>query len=56
MVDRDHTYSAQHVAMLDGQADACCSLEDGLEVLRTIAAIETAGRERRWVDRQEAIA
>jgi predicted dehydrogenase len=47
-VERDHTYSAMHQALLRGCGDVC-SLEEGLCVVRLIAAIENAKRERRWI-------
>jgi predicted dehydrogenase len=49
---RDLTYRLQHEAVLadDRRADGVlCSAEDGARVVRLIAAIETAGREERWV-------
>jgi len=41
-VHRDHTYLAQHRAMLDGKSDTLCSLREGLAVVELIAAAEQA--------------
>jgi predicted dehydrogenase len=52
-VERDTTYSAMHQALLGGSGEVC-SLEQGLATVRLIAAIETAARERRWIEREAA--
>ncbi len=41
-VERDHTYRAQHQAMLDGTCAKLCTLREGLDVLELIAAAERA--------------
>jgi predicted dehydrogenase len=50
-VDRDYTYRAEHAAMLSGETDIMCSLEQGLEVMATIAATEQAAQEKNWIKR-----
>jgi predicted dehydrogenase len=50
---RDATYRAMHQALIEG-SDAVCTLDDGLRIVDLIAAIEQAGRERRWVERTAA--
>jgi predicted dehydrogenase len=49
--DRDLTYTEQHRAVLSGRTDGLCTLEEGMEVLRMIAAVERAAREKAWVAR-----
>src|SRR5262249_8659529 len=51
--ERDHAYLAMHQALLRDDRDVC-SLEEGLGVVRLIAAIENATRERRWIGREAA--
>lgn len=46
---RDDTYIAEHEAVLSGDTDTLCSLEEGRDVMRMIAAAETAAREQTWV-------
>ncbi|WP_052664283.1 Gfo/Idh/MocA family protein [Nitriliruptor alkaliphilus] len=46
--DRHVTYRRQHEAML-GSDQRPCTAAEGIEVVRLIAAIETAAHERRWV-------
>lgn len=50
-VDRDQTYRDQHRAMLSANYDLICTADEGLEVMRTIEAIERSAREQRWIDR-----
>ncbi|MCC6915661.1 MAG: Gfo/Idh/MocA family oxidoreductase [Rhodospirillaceae bacterium] len=50
-VERNYTYREQHRAMIDGHTDALCSLEDGLAVMETIAAAESASANYVWVER-----
>lgn len=50
-VARDHTYEAEHGAMIAGGAGRPCSLEEGLDVLATVAAIERAAASRSFVTR-----
>lgn len=51
-VDRDHTYRAQHRALIDGGPGTPCSLQAGLAVLATVAAIERAASMRSFVSRE----
>lgn len=48
---RDDTYRAMHEAILSGSADALCSLDEGLETLRLIEAVERAAKHGKWVGR-----
>lgn len=51
-VDRDFTYRAQLEALLGGEgAESLCTLEEGVEVMRTIAAAESAALSNVWVSR-----
>lgn len=50
-VDRDTTYRDQHRAVLEGRHDDLCTLEQGQDTLRLIAAIERAMATRTWVGR-----
>lgn len=49
-LDRDETYRRQHAALLGHAAAETCTANEGLAVLATIAAIERAARECRWVE------
>lgn len=51
--DRDESYAAMHEAMLNGSPDVA-TLDEGLETVELIAAIEAAARESRWVERKAA--
>lgn len=53
-VHRDDTYRAEHAAMIAGGPGDLCAAAEGLAVLDTIAAIEHAGSERRFVERTAA--
>ncbi len=50
-VGRDDTYLGQHQAVLAGQYDALCTLEEGLEVMTTIEATERAAATQSWIAR-----
>lgn len=50
-VERDLTYREMHEAILSGKTDAPCSLNEGLEVMRLIAAAEMAAGKQEWVNR-----
>lgn len=59
-VDRDsksftggmhYSYRAMHEAILSGDADTLCSLDEGNETLRLIEAAELAAERREWVER-----
>lgn len=47
--DRDHTYAAQHQAVLAGDRSSLCSLEQGDAVMRLIVAAERAASTGCWV-------
>lgn len=48
---RDTTYRRQHRAALDGEDADLCTVEQAMEVLRLVAAIERAIATRSWVTR-----
>ena len=48
--DVDRTYVDENRAMLTGAFGHACSIAEGLAVVQMVAAIETAGREGRWVN------
>ena len=50
-VERDELYLAQHRAMLAGDGSRLCTLSQGAEVMRLIAAAERAASEGAWVRR-----
>lgn len=50
-VARDDTYIAQHRAILSGDGEVLCSLEQGLAVVAAVDAAEHAAAERRWLER-----
>jgi len=47
--DRNETYAAQHREMLESELRRGCSIEEGLQTIRTIECIERANREAIWV-------
>jgi predicted dehydrogenase len=49
--ERDHTYRAMHEAVLSGNTDTLCSLDEGLETLRLIESAEFAASNGIWVNR-----
>ncbi len=50
-VARDDTYRAEHHAMLGGQAEGLCTLEEAMETLLTIEAAERATASNAWIER-----
>ncbi len=48
---RDETYTAQLQALLAGDEEVLCRLDEGMETDRLIAAAETAARSRCWISR-----
>jgi predicted dehydrogenase len=50
-VTRDDTYLAEHQAMLGGNAEGLCTLEEAMEVLATIEAAERAAVSHTWIAR-----
>ena len=50
-VDRDATYRAMHETILSGSTSTLCSLDEGVETLRLIAAAELAAKRGEWVER-----
>jgi len=51
LLERDETYRSQHHDMLENQGKMCCSLQEGLEVLRMIDAAENTAGTQRWFKR-----
>ncbi len=49
-IARDITYIAEHEAVLAGNTDVLCTLDQGLDVLRMIDAAETAAANGTWVE------
>jgi predicted dehydrogenase len=52
-VERDQVYSTMHQALMDG-SKLVCTFDEGARVVELIEAVETATRERRWVERPSA--
>jgi predicted dehydrogenase len=50
-IERDLTYREQHRAVLDGRMDTLCTLQEGIEVMDMIHAIERSARQKEWVSR-----
>ena len=48
-LERDETYLSQHRDMLENHGKSCCSLLEGLEVLRMIDAAENSAGSQRWI-------
>ena len=48
-VDSDHTYLAEHKAMIAQDPKTVCSIAEALNVVKTIEAIETASSKRKWI-------
>lgn len=49
--DLDHTYLAEHKAMIARDPKTICSIAEALTVVKTIEAIEIAASKRRWIKR-----
>ena len=50
-LERDETYRAQHRDILENHGKSCCSLLEGLEVLRMIDAAENTAGTQSWFKR-----
>lgn len=50
-VARDDTYRAEHQAMMSGNAEGLCTLEEAMETLVTIEAAERAAASHSWIAR-----
>ena len=48
-VSPDDTYIAQHRAIIEGEDDVLCTLEQGLQITKMIDAAELAAAEKKWV-------
>lgn len=51
VIARDDTYRTMHEAILSGNTDTLCTLDEGTETLRLIAAAERAAKHGAWVER-----
>lgn len=49
--ERDFTYTEQHRAVLEDRTDILCTLQEGLEVMKMIHAVERSARQKEWVSR-----
>lgn len=49
--DRDQTYREMHRAVLAGDVETLCPIQDGLVTLQLIEAAERANRQREWMTR-----
>lgn len=50
-VERDDTYRAEHQAMLAGNVERLCTLEEAMETLLTVEAAERAAVSHTWITR-----
>jgi len=50
-VARDDTYRIQHQAMLNGNVEGLCTLEEAMETLHTIDVAEKAAISHQWIER-----
>ena len=50
-VARDDTYRSEHTAMLEGNIEGLCTVEEAMETLVTIQAAEQAVLSRIWIER-----
>jgi len=48
-VDSDHTYLAEHKAMFTKDSKTICSIDEALNVMKTVEAIEIASSKRKWI-------
>ena len=51
-MERDETYRMQHSEMLKNQGKLCCSLPEGMDVLRMIDASEKSAKAESWQKNQ----
>ena len=51
-IERDETYRTQHTDMLKNHGKLCCSLPEGLDVLRMIDAAEKSAKAESWQKNQ----
>jgi predicted dehydrogenase len=47
--ERDFTYMEQHRAILEDRRDSLCTLQEGIEVMHLIYAVERSARKKEWV-------
>ena len=52
-VERNLTYTVQHNAIIKGDYNSTCTLEQGMDVLNLIHAAETASKKQEWVSRSD---
>ena len=48
-VDSDHTYLAEHKAMIAKDSKTICSIAEALNVVKTIESIEIASSKQKWI-------
>ncbi len=52
-LERDYTYEAQHREILASRYKSICSFSQGVEILKTIEAIEEAKSHKQWIHRKK---
>ena len=50
-IEKDMTYRQMHKSILEGGCESLCSLEEGVEVMRLIEAVEISIEQKRWVEK-----
>jgi predicted dehydrogenase len=50
-VERDLAYSKMHSALMEGNTEDLCTLEQGIEVMSLIEAIEASSKNMKWINR-----
>jgi predicted dehydrogenase len=50
-IDADYTYRLEHTALLEGQQENVCSMDQGLEILSLIHGAEQSILHKGWIDR-----
>ena len=50
-LERDETYRSQHSDILENHGKSCCSLLEGMEVLRMIDAAKNTAETQSWLKR-----
>jgi hypothetical protein len=51
-IERNQSYQSMHESILIDQG-VCCSLSEGIEVLKVIESIELSNQSQQWVKRDE---
>lgn len=50
-INCNYTYFMQHKAIINGENDILCTLDEGLQTLKMIDAIKQSASERKWVNK-----